>query len=810
VFWAFYLLSLMYGYNLFKICTYSLTVKKKIYLPKMNKLIKLALALLSIAFSFTACVDDSLITKDDNSNTVDNFMYSTTKTIELNVAVNDTYNSDYFYKVEVFDQNPFKTDTTVNLLTAGVAKGNSPFAIRLAIPQHVSTIYIRQTDPLQHKTVKAYSIDNSTNSLSCDFSAIVAIVAVHATAAAKVSKVIAPKATNYTLPASYNTIGSSAITLDGENYYVPAGTTNSDISYGWKSNSALYVAGEVVFSQSLYIPGDCKLVVLPGGKVTFNTSAVFDQSGIIVAVHPSATLTLNQSGGVGNNSKLFNDGTTNMTTSYEIRTNGEIINNGILNGYQLTLTNSAQFVNNLNATFSSAFIMNSNTTFENNGTFEATGTIRTNNTTAVITNNSHIKTNYLDMSSGGGQIINNCSIMCEDFAMEGATISSSAGTIISCQDLYVNNSTITLNGNAIFNTAETAGNASNAVQSGVTFNYGVVINGVAQGSDKPLFKVWQLNKKDQSWMVLKLDGTMEYSLAAGNTPSSNYYNVISVGISFVESPTVVIASTDCNGGGVNVAPPVEQPTSPTFPIVVKEDNAYTFAMEDMWPHLGDYDMNDIVFKINNIKKTINTQNLVTAMSFDITPLAAGSTFRLSAGLQFDEIAPNNISVSSTNSESYLESNQTSANIILFPDVHKLFGKSTPSITNTYSTVAKTTAQKITYTVSFTTAVSADKLIIDKLNFYSIVGEINSSDRHEIHLAGFSPSSKVQSATTNYKDANNMVWGIMIPVDNFKYPTESTKIYDAYPMFKIWENSKGVQSTDWYLHPSTNTQLVYSK
>jgi len=770
---------------------------------KMTKSINLLQALLLlIAFSFTSCHDESLGNNPDNSTVIDNFMYATTKTIEINVVVNDTYNSEYFYKLEVFDQNPFTTDTTANLLAAGVAKGNSPFIGKIAVPVHVSTVYVRQTDPLQRKTVKAYKIDNSTSSIDCDFGSVVSVAT-----PAKLTKVIAinsPKATDYGLPTSYVTLNNSATTLDGTNYYVPVGTSNSNISYGWKTGTALYVAGEVVFSQSFYMPGDCKLVVLPGGKVTFNTSAVFEQSGDIVAVHPGGTLTLNQSGGIGYNSKLINDGITNMTTDYEIRTSGQIINNGILRGTQLTLTNNTQFVNNQSAIFSSAFIMNSNTSFENNGTFEATETIRLNNTTSVITNNN-------DLSNGGGQIINNCSIECEDFSMQGATVSSSTGTIISCQDLYVNNSSITLNGNAIFSTSEIAsgGNKSNAVQSGVTFNYGVVINGVAQSSAKPLFSVWKLNNKN-SWMVLQLNGTMEFSLLAGQTPRTNYYNGISTGISFVEVPTVVIPSTGCNNGGLNTTPSGGTPTNPTFPIVVKEDNQYTFAMEDLWPHLGDYDMNDIVFKINNIQKTMNAQNMVIYLSFDIIPLAAGSTFNLCAALQFDEIATNEISLKSTNAESYLESNQTNANIILFPNVHKLFGKSTPSITNTYLESAKITAQTISYEINFKTPINPDKVIIDKMNFYSIVGEINNSDRHEIHLAGFSPSGKVKSATNSYKDANNMVWGIMIPVGNFQYPTESTKIYDAYPQFKKWATSQGQQDKDWYVSKSAVSGLIYTK
>ena len=97
-----------------------------------------------------------------------------------------------------------------------------------------------------------------------------------------------------------------------------------------------------------------------------------------------------------------------------------------------------------------------------------------------------------------------------------------------------------------------------------------------------------------------------------------------------------------------------------------------------------------------------------------------------------------------------------------------------------------------------------------MNFYIIVGEINNNNRKEVHLAGFKPSSKVQTETNNYKDANNMVWGIMIPTVNFKYPTESTRISNAYPMFNNWAKSSGNSNPEWYLYPVNNNTLVYTR
>lgn len=67
------------------------------------------------------------------------------------------------------------------------------------------------------------------------------------------------------------------------------------------------------------------------------------------------------------------------------------------------------------------------------------------------------------------------------------------------------------------------------------------------------------------------------------------------------------------------------------------------------------------------------------------------------------------------------------------------------------------------------------LIFPILNFYLIIGQNNDVNRKEIHLAGFKATSKVKSDPLDYTDYNNMVWGLLIPTANFKYPAESVTI-----------------------------------
>lgn len=753
----------------------------------------------------SSCDNDNGVSQKE-IDPIENFTFSTTKTVQLVVNIADNYQNQYFYKVEVFDRNPFATDTLAQLLTAGVAKGNSALNTSVVIPQHITQLYIRQTDPLQRQTVKFIEVADNMSSLSCNFN-----IEQSAAIKSKVKQLAMaadPKATDYPLPSTYQTISSGSIKLSGSNYYLPAGVISSAVSFESKSKSALYVAGNLTIGSDNYIPSKCLLVILPGGKVTYNSQVNFEQTDVVVAVHPGATLLLNQASSVGQSAKLINDGTTTCNAPLEVRSNSGLINNGTLTGTKLTQTNSSTFTNNQNAVFSN-FIMNSNSTFINNGVFEAKIEITTNNKTAIITNNNSIITGFFNMLNGGGELINNCKVECGDFGLEGGLITSKSGSVISCKSLYANNTSFNLNGNAILKTGAGIQDAAQSITNGVTFNHGVTITGQADGNNIPLVSILKLNQKT-GWKVLTLNGTMEYSLAKGETPNSNFYKNIYKNVSIVQSPSITINGTSCNGGGVNADTGSNAPADPIFPVLVEENNEYTFTMEDLWPSLGDYDMNDIVFSIKNIKKNIDKNNKVVSMSFDITPRAAGSTRKICPAVQFDKVLSDNLSFTSTYTKAYKESGQQAANIILFPEFHSLFGKSSPVVLNTFANLPEIKANDYTFTVNFNTPTDNSDVIISNLNFYVIIGDVENNDRKEVHLSGFKATNKVQMAVNNYKDSNNMVWALMLPVGDFKYPTEMTKISVAYPKFDTWASSGGVVNTDWYLFPSTTKNLVYTK
>lgn len=766
---------------------------------------------------FSSCVKDLydpevIAEKNPDAEIPVGFKFTTTKNVNLTVNVDDQYNGQYFYKVEVYNQNPLSVNNNMKLLTAGVAKGSNPFVEDIVVSQSDSVLYIKQTDPLQREVVMIVDVTSATTAI-CDFSSnsITTKSASSSVVSTRAIPASADRASDYKLPAGTTTLGSGSVTLAANTkYYLPEGVTNNQITFpGGQTKIELYVAGSTTFSGQFSLTDGCKIVVLPKGTVTAGSDLNWYGQNIVVAIHEGGTLNLNANSSIGVNTLVINDGTLNTKNLVMGWNNPKIVNNGTLNSQDIEVTNGAAIQNN-NLFNVRKLTGNSTTKLENNGEIKATEVSLTNK--FVIDNNHHMEIAYLNFGGGGGTLNNNCFTVCDDLYTEQGTINSESGSLLACKDFWGNNSTITLKGNAIFSIGDVSAYnlpTSTAVQNGAVFNYHVVINGAKESSLEPLFYI-------KSGTIAPTSGFSENlsivgSVEAAITPAydSRLLYKTTGNVKLTKSPQTSIEGTSCNGLGETEDPGTGTPTNPTFPIKVETGNEYTFAMEDNWPALGDYDMNDFVFTIDNISYTKGNDNKLATLSFEITPIAAGATNRLALGVQFDKIASGSLSlVSSTSSIGTKENGQDKANLILFPDVHNTFGLSSPSITNTDVSKTKYASRSYQYEVSFNNGVSESDINISNLNFYLIVGQNNDLNRKEIHLAGYKPTSKVKSDPLDYTDYNNMVWGLLIPTADFKYPLEAVKIQDAYPNFLNWAKSGGANNPNWYLSPQSGK--VYNK
>lgn len=773
----------------------------------------LSFTVLTSTLLFSSCVKDLydpevIAEKNPDAEIPVGFKFTTTKNVNLTVNVNDEYNGEKFYMVEVYNQNPLASNSKSKLLTAGVATGRAPFVEDIVVSQSDSVLYIKQTDPLQREVVKVLDVTSATTAV-CDFSNYTFTTKSASSTAISTRAIPAPseKATAYPLPNDRITLGSGAITLAANTkYYLPANVTNNQIAFeGGRNNIELYVEGSTAFSNTFSLTDGCKIIVLPKGKVVANSGLNWYGNDVVVAIHEGGSFNINSDASFGKNNKVINDGSL-VTKNLIMDNDSRVINNGTFTPQNMQVTNNSVLENN-NVFVVNELKGNSNTKLVNNGDLKATSISLTN--TFTIDNNHHIEAAYLFFGGGGGTLNNNCFTVCDDLETVQGTFSSAPGSLLACNDFYGNNSTFTLKGNAIFSIGDVAAFSlptSNKLTSGSNFNYNVVINGVIENSLKPLFYVKSGVIKN-GWKPLSLGGFLEVAI----TPSydANLLNIVAETVKLSKEPQTAIAETACNGSGATGDPGTGTPTNPSFPIKVETGNEYTFAMEDNWPALGDYDMNDFVFTIDKISYKKGNNNKLATLSFEITPVAAGASNRLALGVQFDKIASGSLSlVSSTSSIGTKENGQEKANLILFPDVYSTFGVSSPGITNTNPSQTKYASKSYKFEVAFNNSVSESDINISNLNFYLIVGQNNDVNRKEIHLAGYKPTSKVKSNPLDYTDYNNMVWGLLIPSADFKYPIEAVKIQDAYPNFLNWAKSGGSNNANWYLSPQSGK--VYNK
>lgn len=773
----------------------------------------LSFTVLTSTLLFSSCVKDLydpevIAEKNPDAEIPVGFKFTTTKNVNLTVNVDDQYNGQYFYKVEVYNQNPLASNSKSKLLSAGVATGRAPFVEDIVVSQSDSVLYVKQTDPLQREVVMIVDVTSATTAI-CDFSSN--SITTKSTASSVVSTRAIPasadRASDYKLLAGSTTLGSGAVTLAAnKSYYLPEGVTNNQITFpGGQNKIELYVAGSTTFSGQFSLTDGCKIVVLPKGTVTAGADLNWYGQNIVVAIHEGGTLNLNASNSkIGVNTLVINDGTLNAKNIEMGWNNPKIVNNGTLNSQDIEVTNGAGIQNN-NLFNVRKLTGNSTTKLENNGEIKAAEISLTNK--FVIDNNHHMEIAYLKFGGGGGTLNNNCFTVCDDLYTEQGTINSASGSLLACKDFWGNNSTITLKGNAIFSIGDVAAYnlpTSTAVANGAVFNYHVKINGAKESNLEPLFyiKSGTVGPTSNFSEHLSIVGSIEAAITPAYD-SRLLYNSSGGNVKLSKSPQTAIAETACNGSGATEDPGTGTPTNPSFPIKVETGNEYTFAMEDNWPALGDYDMNDFVFTIENISYTKGNDNRIVAMSFEVTPVAAGATNRLALGVQFDKIASGSMSlVSSTNGIGTKENGQEKANLILFPDVYSTFGVSSPGITNTNPSQTKYASKSYQFEVAFNNSVSESDINISNLNFYLIVGQNNDVNRKEVHLAGYKPTSKVKSNPLDYTDYNNMVWGLLIPSADFKYPIEAVKIQDAYPNFLNWAKSGGSNNANWYLSPQS--------
>lgn len=725
----------------------------------------------------------------------DSFDWSTIKSVNLTVTVNDEYNGEYYYVVEVFDSNPV-LNTSATLLAKGVAKKGEAYISEVNFPQTVQTIYVRQTAPNGLKIVQEHTID--AKDIAVSFSG-------EPTTSGVKSKAVTTRSATPTYQgkrdgATVIDLKASSQTLTaGKSYVITGGTYSGDlVFYGaWNGpKTTLFVEGEWnVPSKQTDFQNGLEIVILNGGKINFSSSSQ------TINGHNSVDLFIMNGG-------IFNPEKKSININFT-DTGGNISNFGECHFNQMKL-NGGSFYNN--------------STAANITSFKQTGTIE---------NHGLLTIGSIDATSGF-TINNYCNLnVTGDITTSGGTFYLHSSSNLSCVNFDPKGTMVYLDAFSLLDVTGTA-----------TFNsWSSTLNGTGTGNGYALARMKKVVCNGSKNVTYSGNLELECSDHTANGKHNNVYYLISPAhmVSY-GSPSVLIPTSECTGKGSY--PAGTKPANPTFPITVPTSSVYTYAIEDFWPAYGDYDMNDLVVE-SQFSYTLDNNNYLTGMTITARLVAVGATKKLGAAFQLDQVPAGNITSITVESDSPnnrlngtvfmvapsgVEAGQTKAVIPLFDEAHHFLTNSASEryyMLNTSEKGEDFPPRQVKVSINFKSgSVSPTDIAVKYLNYF-VVTDAKTENRKEVHLPGYTPTNKAiqtffgggpNNIPSNndlslngvyYRGTDNLIWGLMIP-GSFNYSLETKSILKAYPLFQSWATSGGTTNPDWYESQNADNIYIYRK
>jgi LruC domain-containing protein len=245
----------------------------------------------------------------------------------------------------------------------------------------------------------------------------------------------------------------------------------------------------------------------------------------------------------------------------------------------------------------------------------------------------------------------------------------------------------------------------------------------------------------------------------------------------------------------------------------------SLAFEDLWPHTGDYDMNDVVVDYQ-VHFMTNVANEVAEMEIRLVVKALGGSLKNGMGIELncDPTAITSVSGAQFNrnlltiSPNGTEAGQSKAVLIAFEDGHKYVGANSGVFVNTELGATYYEADTILLVVDFADPIPRAQLGYAPFNPFIY---INQERGRELHLKNNPPTSLADlsyfgteadasdpGANQYYQTERGMPWAIQLPT-SFEYPIEQTALPKAHLRFVDWVESAGLDFPTWYLNASGN-------
>jgi LruC domain-containing protein len=679
------------------------------------------------------------------------FDFATIRTVSLSLGITDTRFGNSPFVVGIYLTEPESGELPI---AKGRASLTSPFLVPVSIPSVTTELYVVKT-----------AIDGSSITQKVSIG-------------------------------SDSKVSASLSSVAGA--YALTGITNIKATMQATSEPGCGIA---VTDPNIVINNGSEVICFStSSDVTINVTA--NTGGTLKLNAPNKTITIGENFNHTSLNLFISAGTTvRFVRDLEVKSGETLVNNGTL--LVSNYSSAGALVNNGSVIFSgSTFNLNSGSELTNFGI----ATIDSSNPTinSVLTNNGHFTFNHNLTINGGAALTNNCSL----FVNETFSVSNSK---------TINNKLIVVKGDTYVNGSGMLSLYNGAmVQTNTLSNMDGVVAGF--GDAKSLFQVVATVGNNVLNNGGFFKGNLQYWGKQDIEDNQNKVKHFSDGAT--KGSDVYIAKDDCNtiGNGTVTTPSKpdtdkdgiidEQDDYPTDP--TKAFNNYscnyrkggsTVIFEDNWPAKADYDLNDIVFRYKN-KAVTNANNVIVRLEGEWSLVATGGDFHNGAGIMFNLPKGDERNFKASNGLQP-EAGQDSLVVILFTDSRKEMA--------TWNTKpGEALSAKKTYTFSFDVANGPKLKSIGAGGFNPFIwnGSVGFGRGYETHLYGqaaskladislFGTKDDNSLAGRKYTTADNLPWGLQIPVADFRYPKEYTDITSAYLKFANWAKSGGHTDLDWY-------------
>ncbi|WP_024993089.1 DUF4842 domain-containing protein [Phocaeicola paurosaccharolyticus] len=649
----------------------------------------------------------------------------------VSVSINQKSNENY--NLKIYTSNPFNTSSEAKLIALKEnVKDGSSTVLNFVGAKALKAVYVVVEDSKYNRSMKSVELVNSSASLSWGGNVTKSSTVSRAvmssgsraipSAGVNYPTEIPPGALNF-LTTDYNQLKSNSYTTP---YYIDGTSATVSVNNFWWNDTggviSLYIKGNVRFPGS--VNANYNLYLLPGANVTFETADNLAPT-TTVYICQNSTLTANANLVIG--SKIYNNGTFNAK---DLTFQNTVLNSGNVNCGNVSLTNSGAYsgaLSNEGSFSAQSIVLSSNATIENfsGATMNVSGLTNITNPNPLVNSGTFITGSLKAVDNGS--IVNHCilKVIDQPISLDGVSVTIDGASYMYLKGISsINNTAINMGAKSLLvvdSDFNFGGGGSNTITGPTTDERALVyINGNFTTTG------------NIGWKLLTLSGNVDRAYKSGMslTEISEENGAASVDFSNVVLGTEsgCSRSFSTSGGGPVVPPVIEN---------------YTFAFEDMFKEVGDYDFNDVVVKVAAVP---------TDGKIKVKLTAAGAAKNLYVYYKLNG-----------GSEKTLFGGQ---------EVHKAFGAAAGTMVNTVSVTYAAVEDEI--------AVPAD-YSISNLDIY--IKEANSTA--EVHIPAF-------TSTFVKGDAP---YAILVPTD-WSYPAERELISHKYPRFVDWAKDAKV-SLDWY-------------